>query len=329
MTFELSIPMSGVIMVSLTYGICVVAFPSMVKVLGVVIFLVSLTYIEGLLCFYVLLQKDSTLKVMSILHKENMLKDPYLVISEVALGARSVPFVRFIFYVYFVANTMGFQVSAATVMTNFINIDVSNSIAIRIWLLIVVLISLPFMMKEMYSNMVLPAILTLSTSFIAMVCISTISLIARYYYDVKPLDTLPPTNDAASTMSVFVVFGVLVTAAAGIPSAIPNIVVLLKSHKHFDKSIYASHLILISVYIISAMVPYTVFGERVHTNIIATLFEFLKIHDSRFCRFLLAIAQICLGVHFTLVAVLQINPVFLSLEEYFNIPHGKPNSFFF
>ena len=316
---------SSLIMVSLSYGSAVIILPFTMSQLGPYSWTVYTACVIIILTLCTILLKQSSVYVMCERSDYSMIRHPYQKIAEMSVGKKFSIFVLITLYVCLVASTLAFMLLAATVLNSITNLSTDHITNIRIWVLICFAVSLPFMMHGSYSDMSVHALIAIITSSISMTCILIITLLLQYYYGVHSEDQIHETlNKLPTNKHFFLIFGDIIFAAAGPGIALPNIIVLVKSPEKFERSIIISHCIIFLIYVICAVVPFTVFDPIAEPTITDTLTRHINmLHKPLFVKITLIVCQVCMATHFILVSILSMNPVFLNLENSFDVPVGR------
>lgn len=313
---------STLIMVSLSYGSAVVILPFTMSQLGPIVWTVYTAGIISVIAFSTILLKECAVHIMGERDDFAMIRHPYQKIAELIAGKAFSQCVLFALYICLVSSSLAYILLAATCLNNIIPTSFDYYTNIRIWITICFSVSLPFMLYGTYRDMHLHAVLAVVTSFIAMVCIMILSLVVKYHFKTFPQEFLSiPKLDHKN---FFIIFGDIIFAVAGPALAIPNIIVLVETPQKFHYSIIFSHVVVFLIYVVCATVPFAVFGGMVHPTVTDTLgYFYTSLGKPVYSKVLLVVCQGCIATHFILVSILSMNPVFLSLENSFNVPVGK------
>lgn len=313
---------STMIMVSLSYGSAVVILPYTMSQLGPIIWTVYTASIIFVLAFCTVLLKECCVHMMGERPDYAKIRHPYQKLAEIVVGKRFGKVVMVTLYICLVSSTFAYLLLAATCLNNMIPTSLDYYTNIRIWILVCFCVALPFMLGGSYSNMQFHAIFAVTSSFVAMICILVLCLVVRFQYGVYTKKFL--ATPSITHKNFFIIFGDITFAAAGPALALPNIIVLVKSPEKFHRSIIFSHFIVFLIYVLCATVPYAVFNGNVSPTITDTFSVYFNgLGNPAGCNILLIVCQACVAAHFILVSILSMNPVFLSLEDSFNVPIGK------
>ena len=313
------------IMVAMSYGSAVIILPFTLQQLGPLLWVFFTIGCFLILTFSAVLLKESCVHIILSRKKDItrslIVQRPYPTIAEYAVGKRFSKIVEATMYVALVAQVLSFALLAATSMNKVIPFLLNTDDRTRIWLLIGFFITIPFMMVGTYSDLTMPTFIAVFTSFLASTCVLIVSLVAQYSYGVKySADDV----DLVKEEHIFKIFGEILFAATGPALLLPNLIVLLKKPEKFQAPILYSHFFVFFVYTVLAVVPFLIFGKHVDASILDTLHEVvIKLKMSPVWVSIITLASILLAIHFTMVTVLCANPIFLSLENKFNIPTGK------
>ncbi|XP_066916001.1 uncharacterized protein [Clytia hemisphaerica] len=320
---SLAISTAFLIMVSMSYGSAVIILPYTLQQLGPLLWLLFTVGCFLILAFCAVMLKESCVHIMLFgkdrISRSLLVRRPYPTIAEYSVGKRFSKVVEATMYVALGAEVLAYGLLGATSMNRVIPLWLEGDDRIRIWLLIGFFVMLPFMMVGTYSDLTMPAFVAVFTSFLASLCIFIVSVVAKYYYGARTSSY--KTITLVKEEHIFKIFGEILFAAAGPALLLPNIVVLLKKPEKFQTPILFSHLCVVLLYALLAIVPFIIFGQTVEASIIDTLQDaILALKMSPVWLSVITLASISLAIHFTMVTVLCANPIFLNLENKFNIP---------
>lgn len=332
---KLGIATAFFIMVSMSYGTSIIIMPYSIKKLGWLIFSVSITGSFLVLAFCAVLLKESCVHVM-VEHKGHLKEDaisrePYPIVAELTVGKRFAFALEATMFLTLIANIMAYLLLGATCMNRVLPLAFTYYNRIRVWLMIEFFAVLPFMMIGAYNDLNIPAFISVFTSSIATLCIFSVAAVAGVTYGSMASQYVEVAANGKPTIVVehknaafFKLFGEILFAAAGPALLLPNVIVLLRKPERFRSPIISIHIFLLILYVILAVIPYSVFGQKVRPSIMDTLNDAIfSLGMSSYWLLVVTLAEIALVLHFAMASVLCANPVFLNLEEKLNFPTSK------
>ena len=338
---KLGIATAFFIMISMSYGTSVIIMPYVIKKLGWFIFSVSITGSFIVLAFCAVLLKESCVHVM-MEHKgrvkdDAISREPYPIVAELTVGKRFAFVLETTMFVALIANIMAYLLLGATCMNRVLPLGFTYYNRIRVWLMIEFFAVLPFMMIGTYNDLNIPAFTAVFTSSVATLCIFSIAAVAGVNYGsmasqyvVVPVDGKPAPVAMYESSKFFKLFGEILFAAAGPALLLPNVIVLLRKPARFRSPILTIHIFLLCLYVFLAVIPYSVFGQKVQPSIMDTLNDAIfSLSMSSYWLLVVTLAEIALVLHFAMASVLCANPVFLNLEEKLSFPTNKSNLFLY
>lgn len=184
--------------------------------------------------------------------------------AELVVGKRFAYVLEATMTIALIANTLAFLLLGATSMNRVLPLHFSYYNRIRVWLMIEGFVVLPFMMIGTYDNLTIPAFMSVFTSSVATVCVFAISVVAKFHYGIQT-ELFSTTHVTEAQESIFKIFGEVLFAAAGPALLLPNIIVLLRKPENFRSPILSSHLFVCILYVVLAVIPYVIFGQKVST----------------------------------------------------------------
>jgi len=311
---------AGVIMLSLSFGSAVVVLPYTVKELGVSnwCFMFASMLILAWYCTQVL--NHSMIDMID--DKKNVkFNDPYPELAEYTWGIKFRRIMLVTMYICYSTLAIGFILLSATLLNDLLPITGFHDVAqIRLWCLICSLLVSPLMFIGVYKDLVTTAYMAVATSSVALTGILVNIVICRFNHDIINF----PTEDVLASGEIFSIFrqyGVLVFALSGSSYILPSIVVFMKQEIKIVNTISITFLVILSIYALSALLPYYLFKGLTLSSITKTFTKLMEQHKFPIMyRVVLAIVQLTISLHLLLVAVLVVNPVFRSIENHFGIP---------
>jgi len=314
------------IMVSMSYGSSILILPYTLRQMGIVLWIIFIVFCFMVLTYSTILLKESSVHILRKYQDQVtdsvFIRHPYPKIAEMTVGRRFSKVVEVTMYVTLICEVLAFMLLAANTMNRVVPLQLTHYNRIRVWLLIGYILIMPFLIIGTFKDLVTPAFIAVGTSMIASGCILLVCVGAKYHYGVR--EERYETEDTGSKEYMFKIFGEILFAASGPALLLPNIIVLMKKPESFHIPIMWSNVIVLCIYLVLAMVPYAVFGQHVSASISETLNDtIVKLNMSPVWLTLLTIAEVSLTIHFTMVSILSANPIFLSIENHYNIPIGK------
>ena len=312
------------ILMSLGYGSAIVVVPYTVLQLGPISWFMFLCVLLLLLAYSTYLMQKNCMYIIENRNEDSITRDPYPHLAELALGPRFRTFTTIILHLNFVSTSIAFFLLSATIMHNIVELQpLSYYAQIRLWSFILIIISLPPMYMGAIKNLKGAAFIVVASTCLSMVCYFVDYLLARFNMDIYA-EILIKRN-ACRSQSLFTSFGTICFAAGGPCYILPSVFVSAKRPEKLTVSILCAYSLILLTYLFSCLIPYAIFGTHVMPSITGTLTAVaLEEATPVSFRVLLSAGQMMLCSHLIMVAVIEMNPVFQSLEKSLNVPVGKP-----
>ena len=329
---QLSLPYAVYIMVATMFGTTIVVHPYIAKMFGLFAWFLIVTSCLVMAAFCSVLLKDVIVYSSKKIESLALFRDPYVQVSEIVVGKRFARLVQVTLYIVMVLIVLGCQLIAATNLVNIIPVNLEYYNRVRVWLLVCYLIQLPFSLRGTTKDSGSPGLIAFVLSIFSACSIQLLCGVAHFYYKVDSSYVLNsprlPSPQTKEFITFFKLIGECWFTALGISLLLPNIIVIAKKPKSFEYPILCSYCILFILYAVSGVVPYLVFGDNVDENVLDTLNKVVVAYKmSPVWVTLLTMVEISLSAHFIIVSDLLIKPVFLSLEQRYDMSTGMLLSF--
>ena len=273
------------------------------------------------LCIYCgLLLGHSWKRVKEIRTDTDPIRDPYPYIGEVAVGKGVRHAITFCLNFQLYLTCAIYIILAAEIVSSFISFhigDIHHEANLRIWLVIITLIVLPFTWLGTPKDFWFIALAAAGSTTIAVILI-----IIKYIQIAAPLD-LFNVKKATVTIGTFAsAFGTIVFGFTG-SSLFPTIQSDMKdpSPESFAKAAYLGYFGIAFLYVPTAIGGYLVLGEDLQSSILRTLSTYDNVHGTN--RVIVSIAEFLFATHFLSGFVLMINPLLQQFEAFVGVPYSK------
>lgn len=318
-TKRLSTLVSVLILVDLSFGSCIVFMPYTMQQMGTLGWFIYATVLILILSLCTSMLSEACLYVMGKgkWGSTDIVRYPYSIVAEYTYGNAFRNVVTVTLVIGYTSTTCACIALAATIMAQCIPVHLLYYTQVRMWTIVSSVAVYPFMMLGTYKDMKKSALAAFALSTISMFGVFVLSGIT---YSVNGIQK---NKYSGSSISNFVIAsGDITYAGDGIAFVVPNVVVLADSPAaNFNIAYFITYVI----FMLTALIPFVVFGDKVQPSIVKTMYAFLKTSGDEILgyREILVAVQVSLAFHLLLVAVLSINPAFLSLEHLLEIPNGK------
>ena len=202
----------------------------------------------------------------------------------------------------------------------------------RLWIAVAVIIMSPLQLIGGYRNMKYIGFLSMISIMSAMFIIIIASVVV-HESDAK----LPSSEERAAIMAsitlnnysnVYALFssvGSIWYGFSGYVVTIPGIASIMPNVKQLNRTVSVSFLTLVLMYLIAGLVPFVLLQDYVvEASVITTLQRIAESSENipglnALCR----IIEVLLFIHFTTACIVFMIPLYLVVENLFNVPNSK------
>ena len=171
---------------------------------------------------------------------------------------------------------------------------------------------------------VLSIVTAIITILIAAVCIHTYHVPAPSLQETRRLEGRLAWSNYNDVSVIFTTFGTLFLAFNGYMLALPNIAVLMMNKEMLAKTILVSIIVLAFFYLIAGLIPYFLLKDYViNSSVMVTIARITGSSENTSFGIFIKIIELLVVLHFLIVVLLAMNPVYLMTEAYFNLPRGE------
>ena len=245
------------------------------------------------------------------------IKDPFPAIGEAATGIWGRHAVSICLNVQIFLTVVVYLLLSSEIISSFISFhigDLHSSANLRIWLLILSLVVLPFTWLGTPKDFWFIALAAAATTACAVL------LIIIKYTLIAPKDLSTVEKAPVTFLSMASAFGTFVFAFTG-ASLFPTVQSDMKKPDQFAKAIVVGYIATCFLYVPTAAGGFAVLGKDIEDSILETLSNYDKVHHLN--RLIVSIVEILFALHFICGLVLMINPFAQQMEGFFNVPHSK------
>lgn len=311
---------AAVILLSFSYGSAVVILPYTVLTLGPVTWMLFVAIVVVITGYCAYLNNQSTCYLIAQSKTDQVLRDPYPAIGELAAGPIFRNVVSVTMYVAMVTNSLAYMLLAASLLNDtFPFHDWLHYNSVRMWAFILCIPVAPLMFFGSFVDLMGAATFAISASTISLLAIFTNCMAARFSYDAQSYSFTP--SKPITDNDIFITFGLITFTVSGPSFALPNILVHVKERKKFPHTLAYTFMTIFILYVFSGTIPFAIFGEHTGQMVTQTFWGLAKRHpDSLAIPILTAICDISMAMHLLLEAILVINPLYQHVEDYLDIP---------
>jgi len=313
----LSVVTAGLFIVGEICGAGVVAFPAALSKSGMIGGMILIVVVLVMCVYCGLLLGYSWKRVKELRQDKEPLRDPYPYIGEIAVGKGVRHAITFCLNFQIFLTCVVYVILAAEIVGSFISFhvgDIHSSANLRIWLVIITCIVLPFTWLGTPKDFWFVALAAAGSTTVAVV------LIIIKYAQIAPPDLNTVTKQSVTFGTFASAFGTFVFGFTG-SSLFPTIQSDMKdpSPKSFAKAAYLGYIGITLLYVPTAIGGYLTLGKDLESSILKTLSHYDNQHGTD--RVIVSIAEFLFAAHFLSGFILMVNPLLQQFEAFVGVPY--------